>query len=148
MTRRTPGVVKHKPRCPDCGAVMDARQGCYNCAVSTFCRATGIPEPCPEYSFDDRLDEPDYRFDFAWPEERLLLEIHGALWQRARDGVGYLGAHNTGPGRPRDMRKHLEATRRGWWVVEFEPADVFNGTAIAFIAALPQMQARRRSVES
>lgn len=66
----------------------------------------------------------EFRFDFAWPDRLLAVEIHGGLHK------GTKGGHTSGTGRYRDMRKHNIAALLGWTVLEFSPQDVEDGTAI------------------
>ena len=47
-----------------------------------------------------------WRFDFAWTDERVALEVEGSVWARGRHtrGKGYLG----------DIEKYNEAVLEGW----------------------------------
>lgn len=63
--------------------------------------AAGLPVPEREHPFGR------YRFDFAWPKEKVVLEIHGGD-RMARSG------HNTAAGMARDHRKQAAAVLAGW----------------------------------
>jgi len=79
-----------------------------------FCllvRANGLPAPEREYRFHQRR----WRFDFAWPAERVAVEIEGAVYTRGR--------HTRGAGFSADCVKYNEAAAAGWCVLRF-PTDV------------------------
>lgn len=64
----------------------------------------------------------DWRFDFAWPEAKVAVEIDGGQWKPIyrRDGsVSYGGRHNTPEGFRRDCEKLNAATLLGWVVLRF-----------------------------
>ncbi len=67
----------------------------------------GIPKPVDEYKF-----HPDrrWRFDYAWPDKKIALEIHGATYRGGR--------HVTGKGFAADREKMNEAQLLGWIVIE------------------------------
>ena len=48
----------------------------------------------------------NYRFDFAWLDQKVLLEVHG-------NGPG----HQSPLGMTRDAKKQMEAVIRGWTVI-------------------------------
>lgn len=54
-----------------------------------------------------------FRFDFAWPEQRVAVEIDGGVW------VG--GRHSTGAGYEKDAEKMNLAAVHGWRVLHFTP---------------------------
>jgi len=63
-----------------------------------------------------------YLWDFAWPEARLLVEIHGGTF------VG--GAHSRGARQRKDFEKQNAAVMAGWRVLTFDTTMVRDGTAI------------------
>ncbi len=67
-----------------------------------------------------------WRFDFAWEEVKLAVEIQGGVW------LGKRGGHTSGAGYSRDREKHNEANLLGWRVLQFINRDVMNGSAVAF----------------
>ena len=75
-------------------------------AFAQLVRIRGLPKPEREYEFD-----PDrrWRFDFAWPAQKVAVEIEGG----ARSG----GRHVRGQGFVEDAEKHLAALAAGWRVV-------------------------------
>ncbi len=69
-----------------------------------------------------------WRFDFAWPQQRIALEIEGGTW------VG--GRHNRGAGYVNDLEKYNTATLLGWRLLRVTPEMVSDGTALSLIEAL------------
>ena len=69
-----------------------------------------------------------WRFDFAWPQQRIALEIEGGAW------VG--GRHNRGAGYVNDLEKYNTATLLGWRLLRVTPEMVSDGTALLLIEAL------------
>ena len=72
------------------------------------CQAEGVPEPQTQYKFSKKRK---YRADFAWPAQRVLVEIEGGEWIQGR--------HTRGGGFTRDCHKYNEAVRCGWRVLRF-----------------------------
>ena len=66
----------------------------------------GLPQPQRQYRF---LAERHWRFDFAWPEYQLALEVEGGQWIRGR--------HNRGRGFEGDCEKYNAAALEGWTVL-------------------------------
>src|SRR3990167_3527495 len=67
-----------------------------------------------------------WKFDYAWPKQRLALEIEGGIWMAK-------GAHNTGKAILRDMEKYNEATLLGWRVLRITHDDIKKGKAIELL---------------
>jgi very-short-patch-repair endonuclease len=66
-----------------------------------------------------------WRFDFAWPTQKIAVEIEGGTWSGGR--------HTRGSGYEKDCEKYNEAVRLGWSVLRFTGKMVKNGTAIFLI---------------
>lgn len=69
----------------------------------------GLPAPVQQHCFHPTRK---WRFDFAWPDIKLAVEIHGGIWQAK-------GAHNTGAAIHRDCEKNNAAIRLGWRVLSY-----------------------------
>jgi very-short-patch-repair endonuclease len=69
------------------------------------------PEPEPEYYFDKHVGRK-HRFDFAWPDKMVAVEINGNAW-----GVKGGGRH----GKDSDLEKMNLAVAMGWRVFQFSP---------------------------
>jgi len=62
-------------------------------------------------------------FDFAWPDKKIGLEVHGGIW------LGKSGAHTSDVGRARDMEKMNAAVMLGWRVLEVTAGHIRSGQA-------------------
>ena len=60
-----------------------------------------------------------YRFDFAWPELKVAVEIEGGVWADGR--------HSRGQGFMEDCQKYNLATELGWIVLRGEVKMVKSG---------------------
>lgn len=71
-----------------------------------WCAKNNWPVPHFEYRHDpNRM----WRFDVAWPEHKVALEIEGNVWHKSR--------HTTGKGFLQDCDKYNTATAKGWLVL-------------------------------
>lgn len=75
-----------------------------------------------------------WRLDFAWPEKKIGLEVHGAIWG------GKSGGHTSGKGRLRDMEKMNEAKINNWKVIEVASEHIKSGQAIDWLERLLRCQ--------
>ena len=76
-----------------------------------WCQQSGLPVPETEYRF--AAPDRQWRFDFAFVENGVALEVEGGLWVR--------GAHTRGKHALSDMDKYNCATLRGWRVLRVVP---------------------------
>ncbi len=81
-------------------------------------KLSGLPEPQREYLFHRKRK---WRFDLAWPELLIAVEIEGGIW------VG--GRHVRGEGYEADCEKYTEAQLAGWMVLRFTPGMIKRGNA-------------------
>jgi very-short-patch-repair endonuclease len=81
-----------------------------------------IEEPTTEYKFHPTRK---WRFDFAWPDKLIALEVEGGVWSNGR--------HTRGSGFVKDMEKYNEAGKLGWRVFRFTPSEMKNNTALLFM---------------
>ena len=91
-------------------------------AIAWQLRASGAPQPEREYRF---ASPRRWRFDFAWPDLRLALEVEGGTW------VG--GRHVRPAAFEGDCEKYNAATLLGWAVLRVTPAMVDDGRALAAV---------------
>jgi very-short-patch-repair endonuclease len=77
--------------------------------VAVF-KTMGIPAPVTELKFHPSRK---FRFDYAWPEHRVAVEINGGVWSGGR--------HTRGAGYLRDMEKINSAQEMGWVVLQYPP---------------------------
>jgi len=78
----------------------------------------GCPEPVTQFRFDPKRR---WRFDFAWPDFDVAVDIDGGTW------IG--GRHTTGVGYQKDTEKMNAANILGWTMLRFTTNDVMNGSA-------------------
>ena len=94
-------------------------------------KAAGLPEGEREYMFAPRDERGKpvrrWRFDFAWPDRLLALEIDGSVFSGGRHG----GARSAG----RDVEKRAVAAVLGWRVIPVTPGQVNDGLAISYLRA-------------
>ena len=79
-------------------------------AMSGLCEALGLPVPVAEFRF---ALPRRWRFDYAWPDYLVALEIEGGVWTGGRHvrPSGFLG----------DMLKYNCAAVLGWRVLRCTP---------------------------
>ncbi len=85
-------------------------------------RAGQLPAPHREYMFHATRR---WRFDFAWPDRRLALEVEGGAFSQGR--------HARGTGFTEDCEKYSEAALAGWIVLRATTAMVEDGRALALV---------------
>ena len=83
----------------------------YTAHVDALCREFGIS--CPEYELQFHTVRK-YRFDAAWREQRIALELEGGIWMKG-------GAHALPSNIIRDMEKGNLAVSMGWRVLRYMP---------------------------
>ena len=81
-----------------------------------------IQAPIAEYRFHKVRK---WRFDYAWLDQRVAVEIEGGIWNR--------GAHVRGGHYLSDMEKYNEATKMGWRIFRFTPQQLKKGEVQAYI---------------
>lgn len=105
-------------------------------------RAAKVPLPEQQYRFaaqhvglgkglKARLSEAglrDWRFDFAWPDRMLAVEVEGGIY------VG--GRHVRGSGYERDLMKYSKAMLLGWNVYRCGKQLINTGEALNTILIL------------
>lgn len=83
------------------------------------CEQAGLPTPLREYA---AVPGRRYRWDFAWADARVLVEINGGTYARM--------GHSTGSGIARDYEKSNLAMLAGWRTFVFDRRMVEAGTAL------------------
>ena len=88
-------------------------------------RADGLPEPSHHAgsALGELVFAPPrwWRFDLAWPERMLAIEVDGGVWSGGR--------HTRGAGFVADCEKLNTATLLGWRVLRFPGPHITDGTA-------------------
>jgi len=81
-----------------------------------------LPRPNREQTFHQSRK---WRFDFAWPDRLLAVEVEG--------GSFIHGHHSYGAGFEADCIKYSEAAILGWRILRVTTAMVDDGRAVALI---------------
>tara|TARA_R110002020_G_scaffold47968_1_gene137144 strand:- start:326 stop:679 length:354 start_codon:yes stop_codon:yes gene_type:complete len=68
-----------------------------------------------------------WRFDFAWPDQMVAVEIQGGVWTR--------GKHGRGAGLVSSFEKNNAAAILGWWVLQGDASMIRNGTLLDDVTA-------------
>jgi len=93
------------------------------------CRSLGIPEPRAEVQFHSTRK---WRFDYAWPQYRVALEIEG--------GVFTGGRHTSGAGFMKDAEKYNYAACMGWAIIRCMPRTLCVAETMTYIAQAIKVQ--------
>jgi len=97
--------------------------------VEQICEAVGLPMPVKEYRFHPKRR---WRFDYAWPEYKVAIEIEGGAW--------IYGRHTRAKGFVNDMEKYNEAVLLGWRVLRYTPEQIKAGKWVDNLAKLMYSQ--------
>lgn len=81
--------------------------------VAAYFRECGLPAPEFEWRFHVNRK---WRFDLAWPGNRVAMEVEGGIWTGGR--------HSRGKGIKADMEKYNTATLMGWRILRCVPAEL------------------------
>jgi very-short-patch-repair endonuclease len=85
-------------------------------------KAMKLPLPVSEHKFHP---ERKWRFDLAYVDKLLAIEIEGGIWN--------MGRHVRPSGFINDIEKYNAATLLGWRVLRFDPKKIQNGDAVALL---------------
>lgn len=83
-----------------------------------------------------RSRAPEWKFDFAWPDHKIAVEIEGVSVVRAGKMFLIGGRHGTIDGFKEDCEKYAWATVNGWRLLRFEQSQVKAGLAIDMLVRL------------
>ena len=90
--------------------------------LSTDLKNIGIPYPEVEYKFHPTRR---WRFDFAWPDQKLAVEVEGGVFSNGR--------HSRGKGFTEDCVKYNQAVILGWRVLRFTTSQITQNEAVDII---------------
>lgn len=91
-------------------------------ALAFQMHAAGLPTPEREWRFHPSRK---WRFDFAFPGDKLAVEVEG--------GIFVTGRHSRGAGMLADMEKYAAATLLGWRVIRVAAQHIRSGVALDWI---------------
>lgn len=92
-------------------------------------RALKLPEPVVQYRFHPIRR---WKFDIAWPDLMLAVEVEGGGW------IG--GRHTRGSGFTKDLEKYDSAMQLGWSIYRCDGALIKSGKAVKTIEILMEMK--------
>ena len=84
-------------------------------------KQAGLPLPVSEYS---AIPARKFRWDFAWPECLILVEIQGGIWSSSKTG------HTSGVGVNRDCQKGNLANLGSFCCLSFTSDMIRSGIAL------------------
>ncbi len=87
-----------------------------------LCTQSGLPKPVPEFRFHPTRK---WRFDFAFVDHKVALEVEGAIWTGGR--------HTRGKGFTNDMIKYNSAGAMGWIVLRCQPSELLRTATLDYI---------------
>lgn len=90
--------------------------------LARLLQISGISPPESEFYFHP---ERKWRADFAWPEQKVLVEVEGGIYSRGR--------HVRGKGYEDDCEKYNEAALLGYTVIRVTARHIKNGKALDWI---------------
>lgn len=97
----------------------------YAAQLQIIAQLLKIPEPTPEYRFHKTRR---WRYDFAWPEYKIALDVEGGIYGRGRPcptcGISRTGAHSSVSGILRDIERGNAAALDGWLVLRVLPEEL------------------------
>jgi len=91
-----------------------------------------------EYDFETEYKfHPDrkWRFDFAFPKDKIAIEVEGGLFTQGR--------HTRGRGYIQDMQKYNAATILGWRVLRYGTGQI-NDQVVKDICAITMRDHRKK----
>ena len=83
-----------------------------------------MPEPVTEWQFAKAIGRK-WRFDLAYPDRMLAIEVDGGVWTSGR--------HTRGSGFVKDLEKFNQAAIDGWKVLRYAGVHIDSGWAVAEI---------------
>ena len=100
-------------------AISAANKDKHERAFRFACTIAGLPQPSKEISFHPGRK---WRFDFAWVDKKLAVEINGG---------GGRGRHNSVIGATKDAEKMNAAIVLGWRVLVFTVVSIRDTAVVA-----------------
>lgn len=107
-----------------------------------------LPPPTPEYRFHA---ERKWRFDYAWPQWKVALEVEGGVFGFKDPKTGKHrsgGAHSSITGIKRDIEKYNYAGAMGWTVIRCLPTTLLQKETLAFVKAALESRGLRKTEDS
>lgn len=87
-----------------------------------LCAVHRLPLPDAEYRFHPTRR---WRFDYAFPAQKVALEVEGGVWTRGR--------HTRGAGFLKDAEKYNAAAVLGWRIIRVTPRQLCDLNTIKLL---------------
>ena len=91
----------------------------------------GLPDPEAEHKF---LDNRRFKFDYAYPEVKLAIEVEGGVWIKGR--------HNRASGYIKDMEKYNLANENLWHILRYTPQQLVLSETLRQIKHLYEIKSK------
>jgi very-short-patch-repair endonuclease len=114
--------VQSSPRSRKTGSSLPRPGSKLEAEFALQVRANNLPPPSREHKFHPTRK---WRLDFAWPDQKVGVEIEGGVWTGGR--------HTRGAGFIRDADKHNAAQLQGWLLLRFTSDHLKDGTAMQHV---------------
>lgn len=114
-------------------------------AFALQCRMHRLPAPEQQWRLLKSVQKPRgdgkaipnaWRFDFCWPQFKLIVEIDGGIWKPGG------GAHSHPVDLKRNMEKRNDAALHGFVVLAFAPEQITAKTRLAISFTMRTLAAR------
>ncbi len=96
----------------------------------------GLPRPEREWKFDAKRR---WRFDYAWPQQMVALEVEGGVWTGGR--------HTRGAGFLKDIEKYNRAAVLGWRLLRVTPDKLVSFGTFEMLREILGLREKRADVE-
>jgi len=96
----------------------------------------GLPRPEREWKFEVKRR---WRFDYAWPERMVALEVEGGVWTGGR--------HTRGAGFLKDVEKYNRAAVLGWRLLRVTPDKLVSFGTFEMLREILGLREQRADVK-
>ena len=93
-------------------------------AALTLLKQAGLRPPETEFK---GIPGRHFRFDYAWPEQKVALECEGGTWDKGPSGHTF-GTHFT-----KDCVKYSLAAAHGWLVIRATTDQIHSGEFVGWV---------------
>lgn len=98
-------------------------------AFKELLKLRSLPQPETEHRFHGTRR---WRFDYAWPEFLVALEVEGGAWTGGR--------HNRAAGFIKDIEKYNAAAQLGWLVLRCVPKNLATQATVLLVESVLKRQ--------
>ncbi len=102
-------------------------------ALALHIQCAALPVPVRQYHFHPTRQ---WRFDFAWPDQRIACEVEGLVVRKVNGRTQTSGRHASITGLREDCRKYNAAATLGWRVIRVTQDMVRSGEALTTLESI------------